>query len=81
MSESTYDARTVRDAQVRAWRTFWAVFGVDIGTSVMVYVVSVFADFAWTREYWVMLSLGVAKAIFTGAVTYFARKFIKPANL
>ncbi len=69
------------DAWVRAGRTFAQGLLLDVAVASAVFLVTVIGDLEWTRVYWVMLGLGLAKSVIQGIVAYLARKWITPANL
>lgn len=69
------------DAWVRANRTFFQGLALDVAVAGTVFLVTVIGDLEWTRVYWVMLGLGLAKSVVQGVVAYLARKWITPANL
>jgi hypothetical protein len=70
-----------RDAQVRGFRAFMQGLGIDVAVAATVFLVTVITDLQWTRTYWIMVGLGLARSIIQGIVAYFARKFIKPSNV
>ena len=69
------------DAKTRGWRSFVQGLLIDVAVAATVFLVSVISDLEWTRVYWVVLGLGLAKSVVQGIVSYFARKLITPANL
>lgn len=69
------------DALVRGWRSFGQGLLIDAAVAGVVFLVTVIGSLEWTRTYWVMLGLGLAKSIIQGIVAYFARKLITPSNL
>jgi hypothetical protein len=69
------------DARVRGWRSFIQGLLVDVSAAGVVFLVTVIGNLEWTRAYWLALGLGFAKSLIQGAVAYFARKLVTPANL
>jgi heme/copper-type cytochrome/quinol oxidase subunit 4 len=82
MSTSTVHTDDIiqKDAEVRGWRSFMQGLGIDVVVAITVFLVTVIADLEWTRTYWIMVGLGLARSVVQGIVAYFARKFIKPSN-
>lgn len=71
--------RIQADAKTRAWWTFLVSLGLDVAATVAAFLVTVIGDLEWTRTWWIMVGLGIARSIITGMATYFIRRFIKPA--
>lgn len=76
-----YAARAEEDARVRGWRSFAQGLLIDAVVAGTVFLVTVIGGIEWTRAYWTMLGLGLAKSVIQGVVAYFARKLVTPANL
>jgi hypothetical protein len=79
--EETEKQRVEQDAAVRGWRTFVQGLLLDVAASATVFLVTVISDLEWTRAYWIVVGLGLAKSGTQGIVSYFARKLVKPANV
>lgn len=69
------------DARVRGWRSFGQGLLIDATVAGTVFLVTVIGNLEWTRTYWTVLGLGLAKSVIQGVVSYFARKLITPSNL
>jgi hypothetical protein len=81
-STDTFTQRYVeRDARVRGWRSFVQGLLIDVTVAATVFLLTVISDLEWTRVYWIMVGLGLAKSVVQGIVSYLARKLVKPANV
>lgn len=80
MSEPADQVRTDRDASIRGLRTFMWGLLVDVGAAGVAFLATVIGDLEWTRVYWVMLGLGLAKSVVQGVVAFFMRKLLPPSN-
>lgn len=69
------------DAWVRGLRTFIQGLLFDVAAAGVAFLITVIGNIEWTSAYWVALGLGLAKSVIVGAVAYFARKLVTPANL
>lgn len=69
------------DAWVRAIRSLGQGLLLDVSVAAVLFLVSVIGNLEWTRVYWLMLGLGLAKSVIQAVVTFFARKLITPSNL
>lgn len=70
----------LRDARIRAVRSFmWGLF-LDVSSFVVVVLVTAFTNIEWTREYWVALGLLLAKTVLQSGVAYLARRLFPPSN-
>lgn len=82
MSSHRVDTSDVaEDARVRGWRSFVAGVAIDAAVAGTVFLVTVIGNLEWTRTYWLMVGLGLAKSVVQGIVAYMARKLIKPSNV
>jgi hypothetical protein len=73
--------RAEADAQTRAFRTLIQGLIVDMLAAIAVALAAAIAGgIEWTQAYWVALALAVGKSAVTAIVSYFARKFVPPAN-
>lgn len=69
------------DAPIRGWRTFLQGLAFDVVATGVAFMVTVIGGLEWTRTYWLMVGLGLAKSVIVGVISYLARFFIKPANV
>jgi heme/copper-type cytochrome/quinol oxidase subunit 4 len=83
MSHVDYETeiKTGQAARTHGLRMFLIGLGLDVAVAGTVFLVSVISDLEWTRTYWLMLGLGLAKSCVQGVVGYFARKWITPKHL
>ena len=71
----------VEDARVRAFRSFaWGLL-VDVSTAVVLVLATAFTDIRWTREYWTVLGLMIAKSVLQAVVAFFMRKLVPPTRV
>lgn len=69
-----------RDSRERAVRSFlWGLL-IDVSAGVIVVLMTMFNAIEWTREYWIVLGLAVAKSTLQGIVAYFARRLLPPVQ-
>lgn len=61
-----------------AVRTFLIGLGLDVATAVTVALAAALTDIRWTREYWTVVGLAVAKSVLTATVAYLVRRFVSP---
>lgn len=62
-----------------AVRTFLMGLGLDVATAVVVLLATAFTDIRWTKEYWTVLGLALAKSVLTATVAYFVRRLVPAA--
>lgn len=66
------------DAKHRAYRTVLQGLGIDVAVGVVLVLSTAVADIHWTREYWVLLGLSLAKTVIQTVVAYFMRLLVPP---
>lgn len=54
---------------------------VDVAAAGVAFLVTVIGDLEWTRAYWIMLGLGLAKSVIQGLVAFLMRKLLPPSNV
>jgi hypothetical protein len=59
-------------------RTIIQGLAIDVGIGVTAFLVTVIGDLEWTRAYWLLLGLGVAKSAIQAVVAYMVRKLLPP---
>lgn len=69
-----------KDWASRLWgvRTVLQGLLLDVGIGVTLYLLTVIGDLEWTRTYWILLGLGVAKSAIQAVVAYMARRLLPP---
>jgi hypothetical protein len=62
------------------WRTFWQGLLIDVVVALTVTVgpMLVGSDFAFTKQYGVLLATLAAKSVVAAVVSYFMRKLVPP---
>lgn len=80
LSEPPTETATYRSWASRLWgvRTFLMGLGLDVAIGVTLYLVTVIGQLEWTKTYWVVLGLGVARSAIFAAVAYLARRLLPP---
>ena len=80
LSEQPVETATYKDWASKLWgvRTFLMGLGLDVAIGVTLYLVTVIGNLEWTRTYWVVLGLGVARSAIMSAVAYLARRLLPP---
>lgn len=66
------------DAQNRAVRSFLWGLMIDVAVAVVLVLATAFNAIEWTKEYWTILGLTLAKSVLQAGVSYFMRKLVKP---
>jgi hypothetical protein len=79
------DTQPVETASYKSWASkLWGVrtvlqgLALDVAVGVTLYLVTVIGNLEWTRTYWIVLGLGVAKSAVQAVVAYMVRKLIPP---
>lgn len=64
----------------RVWgrRTVLQGLLIDVGVGITLYLITVIGNLEWTRTYWIVLGLGVAKSAIQAVVAYMARRLLPP---
>ena len=85
MNQHRLDTQPVETPTYNSWASrLWGVRTVvqglllDIGVGVTLFLVTVIGDLEWTRTYWVLLGLGVAKSAIQAVVAYMVRRLLPP---
>lgn len=80
LSEQPVETTTYKNWASKLWgvRTFFMGLGLDVAVGVTLYLVTVIGQLEWTRTYWVVLGLGVARSAIFAAVAYLARRLLPP---
>jgi len=68
------------DARNRMSRTFWQGLLIDVAVALVVTVgpILIGSDFAFTRNYGLLLGTLAAKTVVSAVVSYFMRKLVPP---
>jgi hypothetical protein len=70
----------LKDARIRAIRSFmWGLF-LDVSAFVLVILATAFTNIEWTANYWRALGLLLIKTVLQSAVAYTARRLFPPSN-
>lgn len=79
------DERPLETTRYNLWasklwgvRTFLLGLGLDVMIGVTLYLVTVIGQLEWTKAYWIVLGLGVARSAIMSAVAYLARRLLPP---
>lgn len=79
------DTQPVETPRYRDWASkLWGVrtilqgLALDVGVGVTLFLLTVIGNLEWTRAYWLILGLGVAKSAVQAVVAYMARRLLPP---
>jgi vacuolar-type H+-ATPase subunit I/STV1 len=69
-----------KDWASKLWgvRTVLQGLALDVGVGVTLFLLTVIGNLEWTRTYWILLGLGVAKSAIQAVVAYMARRLLPP---
>ena len=72
---------TKSDAKDRAWRTLLQGLAIDVAVTLVLFLYTATASIEWTKAYWTLLGLSLAKTVIQTAVSSLMRRLVPPKNL
>ena len=80
LNEQPTETATYKNWASNLWgvRTFLLGLGLDVAVGVTLYLTTVIGSLEWTKTYWVVLGLGVARSAILAAVAYLVRRLLPP---
>lgn len=80
LTQQPVETLAYRDWAAKLWGVRTVIQGLllDVGVGVTLFLLMVIGNLEWTRTYWVLLGLGVARSAIQAVVAYMARRLLPP---